>query len=605
MTGERATIYPPAAWSLGSILRTHRGVVATVALYAGSALIVPTMADAAVSDDWMYAWHVEGLLRLHEVRLHELSTSNAVFQTVWGALFGAVFGMSFGALRLSTVVLVAVSAVAVYLLCSEVGGERRACTLATAAYLFNPLSFALSYTFMTDSHFTALLVMSVLFYARGLNTDPPGARAIVAGSGFAALAFLVRPQAVLIPAAVAAYLLARGRVGLNARSALLLTRIAGLPALTILVFQLWLTSVHGVPRLQRLVWTMLLQIDLQRLWELVSRVAWAEGMYLGFFVLPLVAAAFPRVRLLVRQTRFPMRAVVGAWAAFLVVGIGLLYGGEARLMPYVPQFFNEGGIGPHDLLGGRPVVLSHVIMAWLTLITAVCSVVFVLMVSATAGSGAAGAAVRLTRGADDAPANRRREADIAGVCAAVRVFQALGAMFTSVHVRASWISYDRYLLPLLPLALCLGVWGLRGSRPSFAVGWVTVAALATFSVAGTRDFLVLQRETWTLARWANASGIPNESLDAGAAWDGWSFADDPAARNGPLRSPTRPPWWVDLWGRTTDSSYVIAAAHLPGYDVVRQVEYPTLLSAEPTHLYLLRRQDVGGPIVNGASVEHR
>jgi hypothetical protein len=127
------------------------------------------------------------------------------------------------------------------------------------------------------------------------------------------------------------------------------------------------------------------------------------------------------------------------------------------------------------------------------------------------------------------------------------------------------------------------------------VGWVAVVALAVFSVAGTRDFLVMQRETWKLARWANATGVAKEHLDGGAAWDGWSFAGHPGATRGPIRTPNRPPWWVSLWGRPIDSSYVIAGAHLPGYDIVREVEYPAVFSVEPTRIYLLRRQDVRAP----------
>jgi hypothetical protein len=361
------------------------------------------------------------------------------------------------------------------------------------------------------------------------------------------------------------------------------------------LYQLWLTFIHRVPAIQHVVWGRLLRIDAEMLGGLLSRLALIEAMYLGFFVLPLVAAGFPRTRLLLRRTSTRARALVAAWLVFLGVGASVLYLGEGRLMPYIPQFFSPWGLGPNDLLGGRPVLISKVAMGGLTLLSAICSTFLLLVVCRSLRSGPPGPPLAATRGADAAAPSGLRQA-AAGLCASVLVWQGIAAMVTSVHVPAAWVSYDRYLLPLLPMALCLGVSGLRGSRPAFAVGWVTVAAIAVFSIAGTRDFLVLQRETWKLARWAKASGVPNDRLDAGAAWDGWSFADDPAARNGPIRTPGVPPWWVSFWARATDSSYVIAGAQLPGYDIVRKVEYPSLLSRDLTHVYLLRRQGVCGPL---------
>src|SRR5918993_1813652 len=115
---------PQTAAGAASTIRTRLHFAATLGLYAATVFMIPITTDAAVSDDWVYAWHVDTFLRSYDLTLHELSTSNAVFHTFWGALFAAAFGMSFGSLRLSTVVLVALSSLAMYGLCRELGGER-------------------------------------------------------------------------------------------------------------------------------------------------------------------------------------------------------------------------------------------------------------------------------------------------------------------------------------------------------------------------------------------------------------------------------------------------------------------------------------------------
>jgi len=50
--------------------------------------------------------------------------ATAVFQVVWGALFSLIFCPTFGAVRLSTVVITAIGAVALYGLCQELGVSR-------------------------------------------------------------------------------------------------------------------------------------------------------------------------------------------------------------------------------------------------------------------------------------------------------------------------------------------------------------------------------------------------------------------------------------------------------------------------------------------------
>ena len=157
---------------------------------------------------------------------------------------------------------------------------------------------------------------------------------------------------------------------------------------------------------------------------------------------------------------------------------------------------------------------------------------------------------------------------------AIALGQVAGVLPPSFHFRNWIISVDRYLLPLLPLALCLGFWALRGLRPSFGAAWVIVAISALISIAGTRDFLEFQNATWQVARAAIEGGVPMTALDAGSAWDGYYLYDYSVAHHLAPQTPGGP-WWTNLFAPATTSDYIVSTAPLDGYQELVTRKCPT------------------------------
>jgi hypothetical protein len=294
------------------------------------------------------------------------------------------------------------------------------------------------------------------------------------------------------------------------------------------------------------------------------------AMYLGFFALPITAAALGRVPRLVRSTPLSAWVAVCAWGAVLVAGLAV---SEQRpgppRMPYVPQYLNPWQLGLPDILGGRPWLFAdRRILDWVTGLCAAGSLLLVLVLARQLGA---------------APTPARAAAALTLM---VGLWQGVGVLPPSYHFRTWAISMDRYLLPLLPFAVCLGLWAVRDVRLPLPAAWLVVAAFAAFAVAGTRDHLVFQEATWDLARHANRLGVANERLDAGPAWDGYHLWESSDASCLPPRTPNGP-WWVYLFAPATDSSYVVATALQGGYDEVARVEYSSWLLRQPAYLYLL------------------
>ncbi len=111
------------------------------------------------------------------------------------------------------------------------------------------------------------------------------------------------------------------------------------------------------------------------------------------------------------------------------------------------------------------------------------------------------------------------------------------------------------------------------------MGWIVVAALALFSVAGTRDYLVFMRAVWAMGEEAVAAGVPLDRLDAGSGWDGYHLYEYGLEHRIRSRTPKGGPWWVYFYAPATDSAYVVAGKPLPGHHVIREAPVFLLVAA--------------------------
>ncbi len=576
-------------------LRSHLALLFVLAAFAATAFIVPTLLNVATTDDWGYTRSVEILLDEGRLTVLPAVAATAVFQILWGALFGTVFGMSLGIMRLATVVMVALGSIALYAMCRDLGVTKGRAALGTAVYLFNPLTFSLAYSFMTDPYFTSLLIISTAFYVNGIRRLPSadttdgsdansrsdflggGNRALVAGSVVAGLAFLTRQQGALIPVGVALYLLAAGQLWpvrswrVNLRKVALLTSVGGLTAVILIGYYLWLRFFNEVPAVQTGFLQRVLELGWAGAWTLFRNLSYIEIAYLGILTLPLVLPAVVGLPKVLGGMRVSGWVVFWALQAVLLVGVASLWSLD-RLMPYIGQFIGWSGIGPPDVLGSRPALMELDFRRWLTAASVLGALLMLAILASRIGSARS---VLRSR---------------AGLVVAILVVQVVGILPPSFQYFNRGYSLDRYLLPLLPLTIVLVLWALRERRLFQPLGWAMIAAVAVFSVMGTRDYLVYMDSVWSYARYANTLGITNEQLDAGAAWDGY-YLYTYGLENGispRTQGPDRP-WWVTFYGAPTDSTFVISGTPRDGYRIVESRIYDSWLRDDPQFLFLLRR----------------
>lgn len=552
-------------WSVGKTLRHafaaigRNWVVAIpIALFALAALIVPTMTRIASSDDWPFARAVQTLHDESKLVAPSGTTLTAIGQVAWGDLFAQIFGFNLGVLRLSTVVVTAMGAVAFYAILRMLGVSRNRSVLGTSLLLFNPLSFVLAFTFLPDPHLTAWVLVALALSMKGLDDAHPRARVTVLGSVAAAFAFLISQQGALIPVALICFLISTRRVWFDGAGVRRLGQVAGIPALVIAGYAAWLHWFSDGPA-QTSVFQGIRDAGWQSGWTATRYLSFFVLMYLGIILLPILVAVAPGWRGQRAETA-SFRTPFGYWLFLGVAGAaitGLFFlTSQGRSMPYLARYVGLDGLGIVDVPGGRaPLITGAEVPQILTIVAALGAIVAGLLIS---------------RQLVPEPSPQRA---VAGIVVMVASWQLAGIIVRSFAEGQS----DRLLLPMIPLGIALLLWALRDVRVVDAVGWVVLAIVAVGSVAGTRDALVTMDAAWSLATKANASGVVNTNLDAGVAWDGYHAPDAGVG--------------------TADLRYIVTTdpTAYPDFVVVEQKQVDAWLDDDATTLVLMRRNDAPWP----------
>jgi hypothetical protein len=328
---------------------------------------------------------------------------------------------------------------------------------------------------------------------------------------------------------------------------------------------------RGIPSQQGLFLDELRNSTPAETWLLFRRLTVMEMAYIGLFVLPIAIAALGSLWKISEFRLGRVWVVFAVWEAVLVAGV-FWFWEQGRRMPYIPHFLGRAGPGSGDLRNARPALASDIVFDWVTIACAVSALIFGLVLirklDRRGASGSGGAGVLLSIGA----------------------FQLAGVLPQSFLFRNWIVSLDRYLLPILPFAIVLLLWALNDCSLLTAFGWAATAALAIFSIVGTRDILVFQSDVWATARKLNQAGVPNTKLDAGYAWDAyylWEYGEEFHIE----RQTPDGTWWTDVYAKPTDSTYVIAGGPLPGYTILSAQTYSSWLQRKPVALYVLRREN--------------
>jgi hypothetical protein len=516
-----------------------RDVVIAVSLIVLWALLVAVTnprGDFPINDDWSYGRTVKILLEQHRLDLDGWNTATFALQALIGLLFCIPSGFSFLALRISTIVMGGIGVVGMYYLLRQIAARLEWALCGALALMLDPLYFFNSFNFMTDVHYTVLLIFSCLYLLKSIRDDSRRDEAI--GVVLLCCATLIRQ--ITLPVAVAYGLVVLFNRGMTWRNVIR----AFLPALCVealLLLYEFAIRLAGIAQplvgiKQADIERALVQLGVEQYAGIVSKNFYSVIVYLCILLLPLTFAMLPKAAgKLANKLRGAPRVaiysrllsvVIAFFAAFYITIFAFTMLGNN--LPWTLAF------GPCILNGNRFLLyvmdsprwlaepLTHVIIALAVVITGCLLMPLTKLIT------------RFN--------SLKNNFDAQVAAFALLALAGTILPFSLLH------TFDRYTVPLMPLAALLLVACVKlfvsgdalQTLPRKRLAWATLPLVVApllltggLAVAGTHDFL-----EWNRARWKavddliHVRGISPLHVDGGFEVTGWNlYASDEQTRS--------------------------------------------------------------------------
>jgi hypothetical protein len=317
-------------------------------------------------------------------------------------------------------------------------------------------------------------------------------------------------------------------------------------------------------------------------WLLIHKSA-AAGRFMTQMVLLCVLLAMPAF--LLPLPGIPVRRLV--WLPIVIAELlivtfaGIVVGWPVA--PYGNNIISIGGIaiGNQDA-GGAIVTLFP---DWFRIaLTALVNLCFF---------AALRRASHLRRGASLPPNNR-------AFFLAAAVFT-VGYLALIVPGALIHISFDRYMLPLVPLVYLGVVSQAKPDRPFLPLAWVCMLLFAGYAVATTHDYAAASRARVSAARTLEAAGVPRERISASFEYDGWGELERREFARGTqygdrFGERNSKGFWFEFWDHLSNfqPDYVALNWILPEtpHGCVSFVEYSAWLPPFRRYVAVWKRQDL-------------
>jgi hypothetical protein len=529
-----------------------------VGWYVFALAILHPLTDAPVADSWLYASAVRRFLRTGEIRFAGYTQAMPIAQVIYGAAWGRAFGANAVSLEISTVLVAIACGVMFHALARKCGARPWQALAATGLLVCNPCFTFLSFSFMTEIPFLALIVGTHLAFAKA--NGPRAQLWLWLAAALAVIAFMIRPfGAMTIVGCAGAILIYDGGLRRTRRIAgtdridrarllAMLAPFAVALAVCTLIW-IWLTVLRPKP------WS--LQLDEDQLayifWVPLAGYLRAgvlgPALYLGTVLAPLA--------LLQLATR--------RWRRVAVVG-GAIFGSALLLMwmdhsiPMTPEYSCFGGSHNALLLRG----LSNRFF-W----ESDWQYVFIVL-------GSLGAAGLMVAFAEIFMRMRRAAAAIV-----------IGSMIYWAATIPLWFYNDRYYLVLVPAgAIVLALAPLPRTRLVRCAGFAMTLAMGLMSLGGTYSY---QRGLGVILAARNAlehAGVPRSAIDAGYSLNGEDLYRYPKHGIETMKLEAG----IPMITSPKVDDYTIASDAIVGAEIVRRLEAPGPFGLGHRYFYLVKKR---------------
>jgi hypothetical protein len=322
-----------------------RSLFLPLALMLGFTLIIVSPAgDFPLQDDNFHFRPVKHIVETGTFQKNPYMATTFVAQGYWGALFAKVFGMSYTSLRASTLVAALVGAWAAARCAGILGASRGTAILCGLLVLFNPIYMSLSYTFMSEVPFTAVVTLAGLSYLAALRSDHWGYA--VLGTALALVAFFIRQHGAFVSGAFGAVFVIQWAI-FRERPSIKLFGATLTSGCVFAAVVAWWVLTDGFTESQsswfatRSAFGSLVGFLRDALWFTAAVI-----VYLGLFTLPINAAR--AIQGLGSERRWSKaRWIATTLAGAVLLAITVLVSTRMTGLPYFPPILRDMGLGAY------------------------------------------------------------------------------------------------------------------------------------------------------------------------------------------------------------------------------------------------------------------
>ncbi len=164
-------------------------------IYLLSVVLIAPAGNFLVNDDWIFVRQIEAFQK-NIWALSSLIDPSFILQGLLGYLWTQFFGLSFDTLRLLSIVLHAMSGVVLYRIAKKLDISSGVSTVLTFVFLFNPILYTSSMSFMTETYYMFFYLLAVFYlvqYAKDLKQQH-----LFLGLFFSCCSFLIREFALTL-----------------------------------------------------------------------------------------------------------------------------------------------------------------------------------------------------------------------------------------------------------------------------------------------------------------------------------------------------------------------------------------------------------------------
>lgn len=506
-------------------------------------LFINPTGEFALNDDWVMAHTVKDWAETGEFQLLPYAGPTFHIQALYATLVVKIFGFSFSLLRLSTLIITGTVIFLLYLFLERQTKKPLLAAMISVSFLYFPIFYNLSFTFMTDIPALLFLLLSIISYEKGFKEKSSGWMFI--GSVIAALAFFIRQTNILLLFAAAIVAFGKGRKKNKEEFAF----VFGLPML-LFVLIYWLLHQYGL--MPQALGSHIVEGNWGDWGTNLLSWVWQFSIIIGLAGLPFTCAWLYSHKKACMKDR---------WFLFSLLLFGLVSVFFNNI--WIDRFWHVGniisahGLGPLQVMSGKVLtVISPSIQVWLTVIGAASVVVLAWMLKGVK----------------------------VGHLHKVLIFFWVGYL----AVVSSVTSFDRYALPLIMITLFFVAKALSKTEYNKTIAIIGIACFGIMSIVGTKHYLTWNQIRWEFGQKLLDQGVVATDIDAGYEWNGWyTYWEEVHAENPPERT-IDDPWWIRSMFPNNTREYVISFSPLAGYEIVKS---KTISTYNPNNVvFILRRE---------------